>query len=168
MILIAIGKILKSIGLVASSFLFRALLSEEKHKAIEDWLNNARLEPHSWVLHRCFDVVEKSLDLQHGTLRLLHLGVIIYAALYLIEGIGLWFDRKWAEWMVIVTTAGFLPLEVYEIWKEMTPARCLLFAANVVVMAYLIFRLRRQYVIKKEQTLLRAFPVESAKAPAPR
>jgi len=93
----------------------------------------------------------------------LHLGVIIYAGLYLIEGAGLLWDKKWAEWMVIVTTAGFLPFEVYEIYKEVTWGRCLLFILNMIVMAYLIFRLHRQAVIKKELAVTAsassAFPV---------
>jgi len=35
--------------------------------------------------------------LRPETLRLLHVGAVIYAALYLIEGLGLLWDKKWAS-----------------------------------------------------------------------
>jgi uncharacterized membrane protein (DUF2068 family) len=155
-VLIGIGKLLKTVGLVVVSFVLKALLAPDKHLEIENWLNNARLEPHNWFLNRELDIVEHSLGIDPSTLRWLHVGVIIYAGLYLIEGVGLLFDKKWAEWMVVVTTAGFLPLEVYEICREVTWGRCLLFVANVVVLSYLIFRLHRQAVIKRELKALGA------------
>lgn len=159
-VLIGIGKLFKSSGLVVVSFILKQMLAPEQHKAIEDWVNNGRLEPHNWFIHSVLGVMEKGLGLHHDTLRILHMGVIIYAGLYLIEGVGLLWDKKWAEWMVVVTTAGFLPFEMYEIFKEVTWQRVLLFVANMVVMGYLIFRLHRLGQIKRERAAAASFPVE--------
>jgi uncharacterized membrane protein (DUF2068 family) len=110
-------------------------------------LNSFRLEPHNWIIH---GAAEKLLGLNTQTLHVLHIGSLIYAVLYLIEGLGLLWDKKWAEWMVVLTTAGFLPFELYEIYMELTWGRCLLFAANIVVMVYLCWRLYRLHVVKRE------------------
>jgi len=40
---------------------------------------------------------------------------------------------------------------VYEIHREVTLGRCLLFAANVAAMVYLCWRLHRMKVVKKER-----------------
>jgi uncharacterized membrane protein (DUF2068 family) len=157
-VLIGIGKLMKSTGLVVVFLVLRVLLSPERHQAIEAWVTQVRLEPHNWIMHHLFDLMERGMGLQPKTLQMLHLGVIIYAALYLIEGLGLLWDKKWAEWMVIVTTAGFLPFEVYEIVMEVTWGRCLLFAVNIVVMVYLCWRLYRMKVVRREREA-RGFPV---------
>lgn len=159
-VLIGIGKLFKSAGLVVVYYILRALLSPDQHHNIEQWVDNARLEPHNWFINHYIDVVAKTLTVSPQTLHLLHLGVIIYAGLYLIEGAGLLFDKKWAEWMVIVTTAGFLPFEVVEICEAMTLGRCLLFAANVLVMIYLCWRIYRQAVIKREIVRLAKSPAK--------
>ena len=116
---------------------------------------------------KSLDWWKRGLGVPHEKLKLIHLGFIIYAGLYLIEGVGLLFDKKWAEWMVVVTTAGFIPFELYEIfsvfWEkhEVSWFALVIFVLNIVVLAYLCFRLRRVAVLKKE---LRAMLVEPSKA----
>jgi uncharacterized membrane protein (DUF2068 family) len=154
-VLIGTCKLFNSVGLVVVTFVLRALLSAPRHLAIVDWVDQMRLEPHNYLINSVLDLSEKATHIDHATLRMLHLGVIIYAGLYLIEGLGLLFDRKWAEWMVVVTTFGFLPFELFEICREITWGRCLLFTANIVVLAYLIFRLHRQAMIKRHNAVQR-------------
>lgn len=155
-VLIGIGKLTKSAGLVIVSVVLLRLLSPEEHTKIDAYVSQVRLEPHNWFIHDVFGLLEKGLGLPTDTLKMLHLGVIIYAGLYLIEGVGLLWDRKWAEWMVIVTTAGFLPLEVYEIFREVTWGRCLLFAGNMAAMVYLCWRLHRMRVVRRERERMTA------------
>ena len=65
--------------------------------------------------------VEKLLSLQSGTIRLVGAAV---AALALIEGaeaVGLWYQRRWAEYLTFLVTAAFLPLEVYELTITVSP-----------------------------------------------
>lgn len=163
-VLIGIGKLLKAAGLVVVTFVLRAMLAPAQHQKIMDILNSIRLEPHNKYIHF---VAEKAFGLHPDTLRLLHLGAIIYAGLYLIEGLGLLWDKKWAEWMVVVTTAGFLPFEAYEIYSEVTWGRCLLFVANIVVMIYLCWRLYRLHVVTVERKM-EGFPLLVGKvSPSP-
>ena len=58
--------------------------------------------------------------------------------LELVEGVGLWLARRWAEYLTVVATAAFLPLEVYELTRTVTVTKLAAFAINVVVVAYLI------------------------------
>ena len=42
-------------------------------------------------------------------------GVLAYGVLELVEAVGLWLMKRWGEYVAVVGTAIFIPLEVYEI-----------------------------------------------------
>jgi hypothetical protein len=65
-----------------------------------------------------------------------------YAALFATEGLGLWLDIRWAEWLTIVATALLIPLELYELFQRVTAVRCLALVVNVLVVVYLVRRVR--------------------------
>ena len=61
-----------------------------------------------------------------------------YAALFLTEGIGLWLQKTWAEWLTIVATTSFIPFEIWEIVKKLTILRVGLLIANIAIVIYLL------------------------------
>lgn len=67
-----------------------------------------------------------------------------YAAVCLIEGTGLMLEKRWAEYFTVTLTALALPLECFELYKEFTLPRIALLLVNLVVLAYLVWLLRRQ------------------------
>jgi uncharacterized membrane protein (DUF2068 family) len=70
-------------------------------------------------------------------------GTFIYAAIFLTEGTGLALSKRWAEYFTIITTASFLPLELYEIIHRATIAKGVALVINIVVVIYLVRELRR-------------------------
>jgi uncharacterized membrane protein (DUF2068 family) len=76
-----------------------------------------------------------------------HLHVIaivafLYAALFVTEGLGLWEEKRWAEYLTVIATLSFVPFEIYELIHRQTAPRIAALVINVVVVAYLIQRLR--------------------------
>ena len=67
-----------------------------------------------------------------------------YAGLLLTEGVGLLRQKRWAEYLTLVATASFIPLEIYEINRHVTWIRVLLFAANLAILTYLFFIIRKE------------------------
>ena len=67
-----------------------------------------------------------------------------YAALCLIEGTGLMLEKRWAEYFTVTLTTLALPWECFELAKEVTAVRIALLLINLVVLAYLVWLLRRQ------------------------
>lgn len=61
----------------------------------------------------------------------------MYAGLDLIEGIGLYLEKVWAEYLTLAITASFLPWEVYEVIRKLTLLRVGLLMVNALVFAYL-------------------------------
>lgn len=67
-----------------------------------------------------------------------------YAVLCLIEGTGLLLEQRWAEYFTLTLTVLALPWECFELAKEVTAIRVGLLIVNLLVLAYLIWLLRRQ------------------------
>jgi uncharacterized membrane protein (DUF2068 family) len=54
-----------------------------------------------------------------------------------VEGIGLYLEKTWAEYLTLGITASFLPWEVFEIFRKLTVIRVSLLTVNVLVFLYL-------------------------------
>jgi uncharacterized membrane protein (DUF2068 family) len=81
--------------------------------------------------------------------RLKQIGVatFFYAGLRLTEGIGLVLEKAWAEYLTVGATVSFLPWEVYEIARRSDWVRVGLLVVNLVVLAYLVWWLKRNRVV---------------------
>jgi uncharacterized membrane protein (DUF2068 family) len=87
-------------------------------------------------------LIEKALNAQHSTLLLVAGGVLAYGVLELVEGVGLWLMKRWGEYIAVVGTSVFLPLEIYELVETVTWLRIIAFALNVFAVAYLLWTKR--------------------------
>lgn len=67
-----------------------------------------------------------------------------YAALFLTEGLGLWFYKKWAEWMTIVLTSSLLPVEIWELIKHPNVVKVGVLVVNLLLVGYLIYLVRKE------------------------
>lgn len=67
-----------------------------------------------------------------------------FAVLLAVEGIGLWLEKRWAEYLTIVITTALVPVELYEICRHATATRFVVLAVNLAVIAYLVAVLRRE------------------------
>ncbi len=79
--------------------------------------------------------------LPHPTRLLLHSAAFAYAGLFLIEGIGLWLKKLWAEWLTAIMTSLLIPVEMYEVFERQSWERITLLVLNTLIAAYLIGRL---------------------------
>ena len=92
----------------------------------------------------------------------------IYAALFFAEGIGLYLRKHWAEYLVIIVTASLLPLELYEVVHLFALWKLAAVAGNLLILAYLIHRIRLDAGARARQGELGSEPAASPLAtPAP-
>lgn len=83
-------------------------------------------------------ILEKSSLIDDRVLRRIGAGVFIYAGLNLMEGIGLYLEKAWAEYFTLTVTASFLPWEIFELVRRVTWIRATLLTVNVLVLLYLL------------------------------
>jgi uncharacterized membrane protein (DUF2068 family) len=87
-------------------------------------------------------LIQHALNARHHTLLLVAAGVLAYGALQLVEGLGLWLMRRWGEYVAVVATSVFIPLEVYELVERVTWVRVAAMIVNVAAVAYILWTKR--------------------------
>lgn len=78
------------------------------------------------------------LDLRAGTVKTLLAVAIVYAAVEWTEAIGLWLEKRWAEYLTVLATAGFLPFEVRELVDRVTVLRVGALVVNLALLMWLV------------------------------
>lgn len=86
--------------------------------------------------------LERLLSLRTGQLRLIGALLIGYGVLEGVEAIGLWRQRRWAEYLTFVATTLLLPVEVYELAHRTTPLKIVALVVNLAVVIYLLYAKR--------------------------
>ena len=109
------------------------------HVDIDDFLTQVftilRFDPESNFVNL---VLEKASILDDQMLRRISAVVFVYAAIGIIEGIGLYLEKAWAEYFTLLLTASFLPFETVHLLHRATWPRACLLGVNVLVLLYLL------------------------------
>jgi uncharacterized membrane protein (DUF2068 family) len=137
--MIAIFKFLKAAGLIAIAFGAIKLLDPATGDMLDRWINalsTTSAHPHI----EGYLVRLNNFDTRH----IQEFGVValLYATLFMIEGIGLWHEARWAEYLTIVATSSLVPFEVYELAQKLTLVRAAALVVNLAAVAYLVWRIR--------------------------
>ncbi|MGN6871841.1 MAG: DUF2127 domain-containing protein [Solirubrobacteraceae bacterium] len=85
---------------------------------------------------------DKLFSLHSGTLRGLGIALLSYGVLEGVEAVGLWYTKRWAEYLTFLATTILLPLEIYEIVNKGTALKVIGFLINLAVVIYLLFAKR--------------------------
>lgn len=145
--LIATFKFVKAAVLFAAGVGAFNLSSPERIAWAQDWLEGLSLDQG----HRmAASLAGKTLGLLNlsGPERLgnLALGALLFAALFVVEGVGLALARRWAEYLTVAVTMSYLPVEVVSSWHRWSLLRAGTIVLNMTVVAYLLVQLRGRSV----------------------
>jgi uncharacterized membrane protein (DUF2068 family) len=137
--LIAVFKLLKAALLIALGVGVLKLLHRDLAGLVEEFANALRLDPGNRYINAA---LEKASALTPHRIKELGLGSLIYGGLFLTEGVGLWFLKRWAEWFTVIITSSLLPIEVYEIHRHPSVVKVVVIVVNVGIVAYLVYQIR--------------------------
>jgi uncharacterized membrane protein (DUF2068 family) len=84
------------------------------------------------------DTIQKTFDYKKSTLRLAAGGLLLYAVIEIVEGFGLWWAKRWAEYLTVVATAAFLPIEIYELTEKISWFKIGTLVLNVLAVLYIL------------------------------
>lgn len=133
-------KILKGVLALVAGLLLLRLMNRDLPVIAVHWMEKLRIEPQS-ALGRV--ILHRLLLIHHRNIAWIAAGLFAYIPLTCAEGIGLMLRKVWAEWLTVVTTAALIPVEIREIFLRPTWPRVLLLVLNILVLIYLIVRIRR-------------------------
>jgi uncharacterized membrane protein (DUF2068 family) len=131
--------LLKGLVLVAAGVGTLNLLHKDIADVVMRWVELLRVDPENRFIH---GILAKLFSATSKQLKELSAGSFIYAGLFLTEGAGLLLRKHWAEYLTVITTGALIPLEVYELVKRFSSAKLAILAVNVVIVWYLISRIR--------------------------
>ena len=133
---IALYKIAKGCALI---FIGVSLLFVDSrdawYQAVIEWLDDELMLPHGKVFHWLLSKVETFL--LGDTVRSTGVLALIYSVVLWIEGVGVYFGQRWAEWFMVVATASLIPLEIYHLVHKPTIVKVMVILANSAIVLYL-------------------------------
>jgi uncharacterized membrane protein (DUF2068 family) len=86
--------------------------------------------------------MQRVLNLRQGTVKVLVATSLTYFILELVEAVGLWHEKRWAEYLTAVAIAGLLPFELIELAKRITVVRVGALIINLAILVWLLYRKR--------------------------
>ena len=141
LILIGALKLLKGLLFVALGFGLLRLLHHDLYAMAMRLVDVFRFDPDNVFVNTVLGEVALVND---HRLRELSIFTFAYASLDFLEGTGLVLEKAWGEYVTLILTASFLPIEILKTLHHPTWWKFLLILANVAVVVYLVWLLRRQ------------------------
>jgi uncharacterized membrane protein (DUF2068 family) len=135
LLLIAVYKFLYALLFLALGIGAHRLLHKDIADQVELVARYLRFNPESRLVNF---LLEKASLIHESTLHRVTLAAFCYSAVTLAEGIGLYLEKAWGEFLTLAITASFLPWEIFEIVRRITWIRVGLLTINILVFIYLL------------------------------
>jgi len=115
------------------SFLGRDADAFAEHLVNRLHLNPAHHYPHIFI-HAMADVTDSGLWLLAGL-------AALYSIVRFVEAYGLWYHRRWAEWLAALSGGIYVPVEIYEITHHVSWIKVAALVINLLIVAYMVWLL---------------------------
>ena len=112
------------------------LLALKNHESLETFSESYMLEAKHQIINWLLD---KLVLINPRTLKFSGIASAIYSILTAIEAIGLWYEKSWARFLVLGLVGLSIPLEIYELFQEITPLKLIILIINVGIFGYLLY-----------------------------
>jgi uncharacterized membrane protein (DUF2068 family) len=138
--LIGLFKLFKAALMLAVAVAAFRLIHADVIGLLEHWVLRTGLDPGGPRVGR---LLVTAASLTPTKIADVGVGSLIYAALFLTEGIGLWFLKRWAEWLTVIITSLLIPVEVWEIFRHPNFGKILVLLINAALVIYLVYEVRK-------------------------
>ncbi len=110
--------------------------------AVSDWIDDEALVVHGKAAH--FVLVRLQEVLAGGALHAAAVIALFYSAVLFTEGIGVYLQKRWAEFLMIIATAALIPLEVRHLYHRPSIGAVVVLLVNCFIVWFLYRVLRRE------------------------
>ncbi len=116
------------------------LIHKDLHQAMAHLIKHFNFNPASKYPSIFLDLADR---ITNTRLWAMAFAAAIYSAVRFAEAVGLWLNRRWAEWFGLLTGAMYIPIELFELAKGLIWPRVTVFVINVFIVSYLLYILLR-------------------------
>ena len=106
-------------------------------------LSWAQARPYGLEHRIVAQLLEWFSGLSVSRVHLFRIVTLVYAAVFAVEGIGLWMEKRWAEWLTVIITASLIPLKVWEMIFRPSIGIGAVLVANSAIVIYLVWHVVR-------------------------
>lgn len=150
---VAILEATKGLLVLLVGFGLPGITQHKTARLMEQIVRKFRLNPAHHV-PRVFEQLAQKLDNTH--LWVLAVTAGTYAAIRFAEAYGLWYQRRWAEWVGFVGAAIYVPMEIWHLVRHHSWVTFWVLVANLAIVIYLGSCLRSGYRRRKQEEALAA------------
>jgi uncharacterized membrane protein (DUF2068 family) len=105
------------------------------------WLSTVAVRHDRRVLQQLLALV---IGLRPRALVTLAVGAFVLTGLFTIEGVGLWLGKRWGQYLTVIATMVFVPVEVVQVVRVLSATRMAALLLNLAVVALLVNHLVRR------------------------
>jgi uncharacterized membrane protein (DUF2068 family) len=130
----------KGLLVLLAGFEVLSFIHRDLHEAALRLVEHIHLNPASHYPRIFLDLTERIHDTQLWGMAM---AAAMYSVVRMVEAVGLWLRKAWAEWFAVLTGGIYIPIEIYEVSRSLTWPRVAVLAVNLGVVSYLLFVLFR-------------------------
>ena len=142
--MISIEKTVKAVILIIVGLKLATLVNQDVHTWAADFVTRHGIDIGNRFVHAA---LERLVGITSSQILTFSIVAFFYSSVLLVEAVGLWLQKRWAEYLTAISTALLMPLEIYEIYERFTWVRVAILLINAFIVWYLVTRLRDE---KKE------------------
>ena len=109
------------------------------HKDINDaavrLVEHFHLNPASHYPRIFLDLMERVNDARLWSMAM---AAALYFVMRMVEAVGLWLRKSWAEWFAVLTGSMYIPIELFEVSRSVTWPKVTVLVVNLGVVLYLL------------------------------
>jgi len=144
---VAVVEAAKAVLVLAAGFGLLSLIHRDVQAVAERLVRHSHLNPASKYPRIFIDAADRVTDAQLWLFAGL---AALYALVRSVEAYGLWYERRWAEWFALASSAVYLPVEIYEMWHRFGWIKAGIFLTNVAIVLYMAYALRHTAELDRE------------------
>jgi uncharacterized membrane protein (DUF2068 family) len=133
---IALFEATKGALVLFAGFGLLSLVHRDVQHFAERLLEHFHLNPAARYPHIFIEAASRLTDTR---LLLIAAGAAAYALVRLIEAYGLWYARRWAEWLAALSGGIYIPFELFELYKRFTWLSLGALVVNIAIVTFALY-----------------------------
>ena len=139
--MVALFEALKGTVVLIAGFGLAHAIHNDVAQFVEHLVQRTHLNP-ARRFPRIF--IDLANNLSDGQLWALAALALVYSLIRFAEAYGLWFERRWGEWIAALSGGIYVPVEIYELTRGVSSIKVAALVLNALVVGYMCFLLMQR------------------------
>lgn len=144
--LIGLVEGIKGLAALLVAFGFLSLIHHDLRHLVLEIIGHFDIEPKAHYPHLLLNFADKLTQTPTSSIIML---AVSYAAMRILEGVGLWYGFAWGEWLATFSGGIYLPFELRRLIHSPSWEVMIVFIFNLTIVIYLIRRLKLRLNINR-------------------